>query len=109
MTAGGSVPGVPSINGGQDGSSNPLRLGQQVRFRVVGQEGIAVHIGTSEVVGVNEAGALVLERAAAGDRIEDILTRLCQAYDVDDVAAVRADVERFLADLMAAGILEEAG
>ena len=92
--------------GGRTGS---YRLGRAVRFRIVGGHGVAVHQGTGEVVGVDEVGALVLRLAGAGLGVEAILAELSTTYDVEDMAAARADVERFMAKLAATGILEAEG
>lgn len=96
---------VPSPAAGSGGMGS-YRLGPGVRFRSVGGEGIAVHQEKGEVVGFDEVGALVLELIAGGEGLAGIVAQVCARYEVE-MATARADVERFIGELVAAGILEE--
>jgi hypothetical protein len=84
-----------------------FRPRRDVRFRVVGDEGVLVRQEAGEVIAVNEVGASVLALLDSRRSVGNILDALLEEYDVDR-ASLSSDVFRFLAELQEAGVLEEA-
>jgi hypothetical protein len=84
-----------------------FRPRSDVRFRVVGDEGVLVRQEAAEVIAVNEVGASVLALLDSGRSVGKILDALLEQYEVDR-ASLSSDVFRFLAELREAGVLEEA-
>ena len=82
------------------------RLCQDVRFRLVGAEGVVIRQRAAEVVVVNEVGARVLQLVQDGVRRTKMHSLLLDEFEADASVLV-ADVDSFLRELVAAGILAE--
>jgi hypothetical protein len=88
-------------------SDDVLRPRSDVRFRVVGEEGVLVRQEAAEVIAVNEVGASVLALLDARRSVGKVLDELLEQYAVDRTS-LSTDVFRFLGELREAGVLEEA-
>jgi hypothetical protein len=84
-----------------------FRPRSDVRFRIVGDEGVLVRQEAAEVIAVNEVGASVLALLDSRRSVGKVLDALLEEYDVDR-ASLSSDVFRFLAELREVGVLEEA-
>lgn len=82
------------------------RRKKEVRFRIVGDEGVAVRQEAGEVLAVNDVGARVLGLLESEKSLDDITTSILAEYDVERSRLAR-DVEAFVSDLVAAGLVEE--
>jgi hypothetical protein len=78
-----------------------------VRFRVVGDEAVIVRQEDAEVIAINHVGASILSLLDARRTIADIMESLLEQYDVDR-DQLSNDLESFLGELRAAGVVEEA-
>jgi hypothetical protein len=67
-------------------------------------EVVALDEGSLMYLGANESGSLLWQAIAAGTTREELVTRLVDAYGIDEPTA-QADVEAFLADLERRGLL----
>lgn len=78
---------------------------RDVRYRVVEEEAVVLRQGPGEVLILNEVGARVLQLVAEGKTLGGVVALLLGEYEVErDV--LRGDVERFLDDSVAAGLVE---
>jgi DNA-binding transcriptional ArsR family regulator len=85
-----------------------LRRRAEVRFRVVGEEGVVIRQDAAEVLAVNEVGASILSLLDAERTLADVLEALSLEYATDG-ESLRRDVEAFLVELREAGVVEEVG
>jgi len=103
-----SKPGTPTTR---------YRLAPDVRFRVVGSEGVVVRQDAGEVLVVNGVAARVLElldprRAkggdpGAGDRgrsFDELLDRLAEEFEATEEEIAR-DLREFLAEVVTGGVV----
>lgn len=79
-----------------------------VRFRVVGEEGVVVRQQSAEVIAVNAVGASLLSLLDGARSVADVVESLFSEYDVER-ESLRRDVERFLEELGEAGVVEPVG
>jgi hypothetical protein len=86
-----------------------LRLrDNDLAWRTVDDEMIAIDVRDSTYLTANDSGALLWSALAAGTTRDELASNLVAAYGIDaDTAA--ADVERFLTDLRERGLLDETG
>jgi hypothetical protein len=86
-----------------------LRLRENdLAWRTVDDEMIAIDVRDSTYLTANDSGALLWNALAAGVTRDELASSLVAAYGIDaDTAA--ADVERFLTDLRERGLLDETG
>jgi hypothetical protein len=78
-----------------------MRPDPDVLTRLLGEEMVLVHIGTSRIFELDECGATVWRLIDDGYEIDDIPRRLTQEFDVDEAKAaqdVKALVGRLLAE-----------
>ncbi len=66
---------------------------------------VALDEDASAYLGANDAGLVLWEALARGSSKEGLVALLLDRFDVDEARAA-ADVDRFLADLRARGLLE---
>lgn len=89
--------------------STELRLrNDDLAWRTVDDEMIAIDVRDSTYLTANDSGALLWEALAAGATREALAGSLVAAYGIDAETAA-ADVERFLTDLRERGLLDETG
>jgi hypothetical protein len=89
--------------------STELRLrNDDLAWRTVDDEMIAIDVRDSTYLTANDSGALLWEALAAGTTREALVGSLVDVYDIDAETA-SADVERFLTELRERGLLDETG
>jgi len=76
-----------------------------VRWRVLDGEAVVLRQRADEVLGLNAVGARVLELCDGTRALDGLLAALAAEFEVEP-ATLASDVERFLAELVAAGVLE---
>lgn len=76
-----------------------------VRFRTVLDEAVVVRIEAAEVLVVNSIGARILELVDGERTLEAIEDLLRSEFEVEETR-LHEDLETFLAELTAAGIVE---
>jgi len=74
-------------------------------FRMVDGEMIVVSASGSNIIGLNETGALVWEMADGSHSIEEIVAAVCATFEVEGEMA-RRDVFGFVDELEAEGLIE---
>ena len=79
-----------------------------VRFRTVLDEGVVIKQDNAEVLVLNEVGARVLELLDGSRTVAEVEAALAAEFDASP-ATIAGDVEAYLAQLLAAGIVEPAG
>ena len=85
-----------------------LRLrGDDLAWRTVDAELIAIDVRDSNYLSANDSGLLMWNALAAGTTREDLVASLVDAYGIDAGTASQ-DVDAFLADLKERGLLDEA-
>ncbi len=84
-----------------------LRLGADVRFRVIDGEAVVVRQRAAEVLVLNEVGARILTLADGRSPVTGWLDALEAEFEIDR-ATLERDILGFAAELAAEGILEEA-
>lgn len=93
------------------------RLASDVRFRVIGGEGVVVLQDAGEVLVVNGVAARVLElldprrgdeSAAQGRGLDELVERLSEEYEAPR-DEIEADLREFLEETLAGGVVIEAG
>ena len=82
-----------------------FRRCRDVRFRTVLDEGVVVKQATAEVMVLNEVGARVLELVDGERSTAQIGAALAEEFDAP-AAELRRDLERYLDELVAAGVIE---
>lgn len=80
------------------------RLRSDVRFRRIEDEGVVLVQDNNEVLGTGTVGTRLLELVDGKTGLDRIVDRLLQEFDVDR-SRLEADVERFVGELAAAGVL----
>ncbi len=80
------------------------RLRSDVRFRRIEDEGVVLVQDNNEVLGTGTVGTRLLELVDGRTGLDRIVDRLLQEFDVDR-PRLAADVERFVGELAAAGVL----
>ncbi len=58
------------------------------------------------MITLNETGRFIWERLEKGAEKEDIVTALCEAYEVEDVSLVENDVDLFIEKLKKDNVIE---
>ncbi len=81
------------------------RRASDVRFRVVGDEGVLVRQSSGEAIVVDEIGAKILELLREGQTAGELVRRLETEYEVEP-RRLAEDVDRFLDELLEAGVVE---
>lgn len=82
-----------------------LRRRPEVRWRRVGAEMVVLQQSRNEVLALDDLGARVVELADGERTLDEMIDRLLPDFEVDR-ATLAADVGRFVAELLAAGVLE---
>lgn len=88
-------------------SGSVLRLAGDVRFRAVPPETVVVRQSVPEVLVLSEVAGAILERLDARRPLWEVVEDLAPLYATDR-ATLERDVLAFAAELVAAGVAEEA-
>jgi len=80
------------------------RLQPDVRFRVLSGEAVVVKQDANQVMILNEVGTFALPYISQGLKVEEIVTRITEAFEVNDKLA-KKDFHAFLQQLTASGII----
>lgn len=83
------------------------RLDPHARFRVLDDEGIFVLQEAGEVLVVNEAAALIVERLRDGASLDEAVETITERYEVDPERA-RTDAHALVEALIEAGAVSRA-
>lgn len=87
-------------------SVTELRLREEgLRWREIDGEIVALDVTTSTYLAANRSGALLWSVLATGATQQDLVARLAETFEITTEAASR-DVDNFLSDLEARGLLE---
>lgn len=89
-----------------DVSSPVYRLRSDVRFRRVEDEGVVLVQENNEILGVSAVGIRILELVDGRTGLDGIVEGLLEEFDVER-ALLEEDVNRFIGDVVAAGVLVE--
>jgi hypothetical protein len=84
-----------------------LKPRADVRFRVIGDEGVVVLQEEAEVIALNEVGASIFSLLDARRSLGEVLEALLDEYDVDR-ESLASDLSTFVSELRDVGIVEEA-
>jgi hypothetical protein len=84
-----------------------VRVPGSVLMRQVGDEMVMLNLDREKYYGLNLVGARLMQHAEDGATLEQIAMRLYEEFETEE-AQVRADVRRVAAELLQAGLIEEA-
>ncbi len=76
----------------------------ELRLTVIGNEGIALHLGTRRYYTVSESGVTILETLAAPSTMDEVVGRLTEVFDVAPAEAEKA-ARAFLEQGQRAGLV----
>ena len=86
-------------------TSPELRLrSDALQWRAIDGEIVALDAATTEYLAVNHSGAILWQQLAAGTSRAQLVHALMGAFELDEKTA-KLDVDRFLAELRAQGVL----
>jgi hypothetical protein len=85
-----------------------FRVGPQLHSRRFDGETIVLHLVRGEYFALNRVGGVIWERLGEGASLREVVDSVLAAYAVD-AATAEADVQKLVADLVSAGLLEQAG
>ncbi len=77
-----------------------------VRYRLIEDEAVVVRQKSNQVIVLNEVSACILDIAAKGLAVDDMLRKLADAYEVGE-KTLREDTLAHLQELLDAGIIEQ--
>ena len=83
-----------------------FRRADDIKYRKIGDEGIAVRQGAGEVLVLNEIGHLVLELSDGARLVREMVDAIAERYD-SDVDTIRRDLYAYLEELLEASIIVE--
>jgi hypothetical protein len=86
----------------------PLRRAADVRYRLLDGEAVVIRQRAGEVLGLNPVGSRLLELIDGARDVEALVDELAAEFAADRGTIAR-DVEGFLAELVASGVVEPAG
>lgn len=83
-----------------------LQRRRDVRFRIVDREAVVLRQDAGETLVLNEVGSRILALLDEGEPLSALAGRLAEEFQVED-AEVEPDIDHFVRELLAAGVLEE--
>jgi hypothetical protein len=83
-----------------------LQPAANVHVRRFDDDLVLLHLGAGVYYSLDPVGATIWEALALGHSVEETVGEVLRQYDVDEATA-RGDVQKLVADLVAAGLLEE--
>lgn len=84
-----------------------LRVPERVLMRQVGEELVLLNLDKENYYGLNPVGARLMQLAETGATLEEIVEQMRTEFEVER-ERLEIDVRTVAADLIAAGLLEEA-
>jgi hypothetical protein len=90
------------------GLDRRFRPGSRLHSRRFDGETIVLDLARGEYFALNRVGGAIWERLGEGASLREVVDHLVAAYAVDARTA-EADVQKLVADLVLAGLLEQAG
>lgn len=87
-----------------DASSIYRRCGDVI-YRIIEGEAVVVRTGASEVLGLNQVGARILDLIDGKSTVAAVLDRLADEYEVER-GVLERDMAAFLRELVDGGVLE---
>jgi hypothetical protein len=84
-----------------------VRVPDRVLMRLVGEELVLLNLEKENYYGLNPVGARLMQLAETGATLEGIVERMLTEFEVER-AQLEVDVRAVAANLIAAGLLEEA-
>ena len=85
--------------------SRSFRVAPDIRYRVIDDEAVVVRQREGDVVVLNQVAARVLQLVGEGLSPDEIGDRVAGEYEAPE-STIRADVEKFLAELEDLNVLE---
>lgn len=92
-------------NTGTDTRPQRFRRCTDVRYRVVGGQAVIIVQGAGEAVVLNEVGTCILELIDQGRSRDEIVAGITGRFEADS-DCISEDLDRYLADLEDAGVIE---
>lgn len=89
-------------------SATRYRRAADVRFRILDGEAVVVRQRAAEVLGLDAAASRILELLDGERSLEAVIAALTAEYEGEPKAITR-EVEAFVEELVAAGIVEPVG
>jgi len=77
-----------------------------VEWQRIDDEVVALHLGSSAYLGVNDTGAVLWPLVAEGTTVRELVEALTEQFEVDEEQA-RADVEAFVERLRSLSLVED--
>lgn len=81
-----------------------LTIPESVLLRAVDGETVLLNMVDEHYFGVDGVGTRLFELLAEPMRVDEVLAQLLDEYDVDE-ATLRSDLEQFVGELAAAGLI----
>jgi hypothetical protein len=88
----------------QAASSGTIEISGDVNSSRLGHTTVLLNTKTESYLGMDEVGSRIWELLAEYRRVDLIVQRLLSEYEVDE-ATLRADVERFVSELVDKGLV----
>jgi hypothetical protein len=85
-----------------------IRQSPNALFQSLSGEGVFLNLTTEQYFGLDRVGTRVWELVCASGSAENAVHQMLREYDVSE-PQLRSDVERILAELQTAGLIEFAG
>jgi hypothetical protein len=85
--------------------SECVRMAPDVRFRLVGEEGVLLNLQTEQYLGLNAVGTRMWNVLGNASSIQAAYDRLLEEYEVEP-ARLRADLEEFIDQLLGQKLIE---
>lgn len=86
-------------------SDTVVALKEDIRYRIIGAEGVIVRQNAGEVIVVNEIGASIVAAIDGKTSVDVLIDKIHDAYDVDKEQAAQ-DVLAFLDEIVKVGVAE---
>src|SRR5882757_5514703 len=88
----------------QAASSGAIEISGHVNSTRLGHTTVLLNTKTEDYLGMDEVGSRIWELVAEHRRVDLVVQRLLSEYEVDE-ATLRADVERFVSELVDKGLV----
>src|SRR5260221_10239722 len=85
--------------------SERVRMAPDVRFRLVGEEGVLLNLQTEQYLGLNTVGTRMWSVLGGAGSIQEAYDELLKEYEVEP-AQLRTDLEEFIDQLFGQKLIE---